>query len=151
MHDGETILHKAAFSGSLATVRVCLEAGMILATTQTYMCAASYNMALLWCHLSLMMVGRDRPVSFHAVAAAQGIRVRENRYRPQPRFPSPITLTASPSGRRPVLPDPPARSSARSKHIPSCPDRIGRLGSMTALHIAAWYDDIVCFAAQRFY
>ena len=45
------------------------------------------------------------------------------------------------TGRRPVLPDPPARSSFRAKHIPSCPDRINRLGSLTPLHIAAWYDD----------
>ena len=29
VHDGETILHKAAASGSLATVRVCLDAGVI--------------------------------------------------------------------------------------------------------------------------
>lgn len=29
VHDGETILHKAASSGSLATVRVCLQAGTL--------------------------------------------------------------------------------------------------------------------------
>jgi hypothetical protein len=28
VHDGETILHKAASSGSLSTVRVCLDAGI---------------------------------------------------------------------------------------------------------------------------
>jgi hypothetical protein len=53
------------------------------------------------------------------------------------------------------LPDPPARSSTRSKHIPSCPQQINRLGSLTPLHFAAWcgsvsvdfidFDDCVVF------
>jgi hypothetical protein len=42
------------------------------------------------------------------------------------------------TGRRPVLPPPPERASIRSKYVPSCPERIGQLGSLTPLHIAAW-------------
>jgi hypothetical protein len=89
VHDGETILHKASCSGSLATVRVCLDAGI------------------------------------DPNSATPSLLLKEYAY--------------GKTGRKPVLAPPPARTSTRSKHIPSCPDRLHRLGSLTPLHIAAWY------------